>query len=1302
MKNKLFILTVIILALFVTCSKILESEDKEVKLSGTVKNYFTGENIVNAALTLTGESIEEVTSLSDSSGAFTLITEVEETSQLSLEISKESYYSKTMDIEVEPGKERKLGSLLLQPDYDSLTVSGQIVDGLYNEPVQDVQLITEITQQNVTTDEQGYFSFDIKANQSVSSTIVFQKQYFISDTVQVDIEPEQDVEIGKITMNYELDPAHLRGTVYNNRSDTTINRVKVSIEEYDKVYGYTDESGNFDLSVQINTAQAITVNFGKYPYDSKSIKVDPISPEDDLNLGKIKLVPPAYESLTVYGKVVKSDQQPLENAEIRCEILDEPVTTNASGQFEFDVKVDSIRTVELTASKQYFQDSSFSITLNPEQDYETGTIELAYQYDPAIITGQVFNDRADTTLNDIKVSIEGLDQVYTHTDSNGEFELPVQINTAQTINVVFSKYPYETKTITIDPISPKDEIDLDEIRLVPPAYKALTVSGKVIDSRENEPIENAEIMSEILESPVNTDSRGNFEIEIKVDSNRTVEFTISKQFFNDASFSVTLNPEEDYSAGSIELSYKYSQANITGQIYNSRSDTTVNRVKVSIEGIDDVYSYSDSDGNFSLPVQINTAQTINVNFSKYPYNSKTIEIDPISPEEEINLGKIEIIPPEYQSLTLRGKVIDNREGDPIENAEISGIILDSPIITDARGVFETDLVIDSAQTVDLTVRKQYFEDSNLSVNLSPEKDKTVDDIVLNYKYSQAVITGQIYNARSDTAIINAKASISGHSIFDYTDDNGNFEINIQINTDQTVTLQLSKYPYETKSINIDPISPEDELSLGKILLTPPEYQALSLSGKVIDSRISEPIADVEVYNDIMESAVITNSLGKFEFNLQIDADTSLDFSFSKEYFNDTTISNVSLSPQEDYNFNNVVMSYEYNKASISGQILDNRTGDPIEDAKILHSGTGQYTTSDASGNFSMDLQINEPQSVSLTISLDPYETKTYTIDNVTPEENITLDPINLIPPANEPLTVSGKVIDNRDNESLSGVEVYTDMMDSPVTTSSLGKFEFDLQIDADTSLDFSFSKDYFNDTTISNVSLSPEADHDFNNVVMSYEYNKASISGQILDNRTGDPIEDAKILHSGTGIFITSDASGNFSMDIQINEPQGVSLTISLDPYETKTYTIDNVTPEENVTLDPINLIPPAYEPLTVSGKVIDNRDNESLSGVEVYTDMMDSPVTTSSLGKFEFDLQIDADTSLEFTFSKEYFDDNTISNVSLSPQEDHNFSNVVMSYKYNKATISGQILDNRTGDPIEDAKILHSGTGQYTTSDAS
>src|SRR6056297_2410637 len=122
MKNKLFILTVIILALFVTCSKILESEDKEVKLSGTVKNYFTGENIANAALTLTGESIEEVTGLSDSSGAFTLITEIEETSQLSLEISKESYYSKAMDIEVEPGKERKLGSLLLQPDYDSLTV----------------------------------------------------------------------------------------------------------------------------------------------------------------------------------------------------------------------------------------------------------------------------------------------------------------------------------------------------------------------------------------------------------------------------------------------------------------------------------------------------------------------------------------------------------------------------------------------------------------------------------------------------------------------------------------------------------------------------------------------------------------------------------------------------------------------------------------------------------------------------------------------------------------------------------------------------------------------------------------------------------------------------------------------------------------------------------------------------------------------------------------------------------------------------------------------------------------------------
>ncbi|HMA63215.1 MAG TPA: carboxypeptidase regulatory-like domain-containing protein, partial [bacterium] len=603
MKNKLFILTVIILALFVTCSKILESEDKEVKLSGTVKNYFTGENIANAALTLTGESIEEVTGLSDSSGAFTLITEIEETSQLSLEISKESYYSKAMDIEVEPGKERKLGSLLLQPDYDSLTVSGQVVDGLNNEPVQDVQLITEITEELVTTNENGYFSFDIEVNQSSSSNIVFQKQYFINDTVQVDLEPEQDVEVGKITMYYELDPAHLRGTVYNNRSDTTINRVKVSIEEYDKVYGYTDESGSFDLAVQINAAQDITVNFGKYPYEGKSIKVDPISPEDDLNLGKIKLVPPAYESLTVTGKVVTSDQQPLENAEVRCEILDDPVTTNASGQFEFDVKVDSIRSVELMVTKQYFQDSNFTITLHPEQDYQVDPIQLDYKHDPALISGQVFNDRADTTLSEIKVSIEGQDQVYTHTDSNGEFELPVQINTAQTINVVFSKYPYETKTITIDPISPEDEIDLEEIRLVPPENQPLTVSGRVVDSRGQEPIENVEIISTALKNSFTTSSTGYFEFDLLVDEITTTNFVFSKEYFLTDTMVVTFNPEQDQELGNIELDYQFNKARIKGKILDNRSGDVIPDAKVLLSQTGQ-YTTSNDSGDFSFDTQI--------------------------------------------------------------------------------------------------------------------------------------------------------------------------------------------------------------------------------------------------------------------------------------------------------------------------------------------------------------------------------------------------------------------------------------------------------------------------------------------------------------------------------------------------------------------------------------------------------------------------------------------------------------------------------------------------------------------------
>jgi hypothetical protein len=645
MKVKIFALLAIILTTLFTCSKILEPEENEFTLMGIVEDQATGERIANADITVSGPEIEDYAGKSDSSGAFKLKPELDNTSELEVTISKESFLDTTITIEeAKPGEKEDLGIIRLTPDYQPLIVSGKLVNSFNNEPIVDGQIISDIFPEPIKSDEQGNFSFALIVKQSGTLTLIFKKMYFENDTVTVDLEPETNVNLGKILMDYKYDPATITGQVLDNRADTTLNHAKVSIEEYN-VYTYTDNNGHFSLDVQINTTTTINVKFSKYPFETRTITIDPISPEEEIDVKKIKLVPPAYESSTIRGKVVdRREGEPLENVEVITDMMGSPAATNSSGYFEFNLQVDADTTLDFVFSKDYFNDTTLAdVSLRPEKDRNLGEIMLSHKYKKVTISGKVLDNRTGQPIEGAKILYTG-DNIYTSSNENGNFSLKIQINTPQSVELRISKDPYETITRTIDQVVPEEKVSIDNISLVPPAYEPISISGQIIDKDTGRPIENVVVnIDKFPQATTQTDQYGYFKISAQVDQTMGINITLSKdEMYNPITIADTLRPEVDLDLDIIEMDSKYDPINIAGQVIKYSDNNPLEGVYVKIIEFPNQTTQTDMNGEYSLNPVISEDQKIHIAFHKNTFKPDTAEIE-VSPNTDVNVPQVPLL-----------------------------------------------------------------------------------------------------------------------------------------------------------------------------------------------------------------------------------------------------------------------------------------------------------------------------------------------------------------------------------------------------------------------------------------------------------------------------------------------------------------------------------------------------------------------------------------------------------------------------------------------------------------------------------
>jgi len=797
------------------------------------------------------------------------------------------------------------------------------------------------------------------------------------------------------------------------------------------------------------------------------------------------------------------------------------------------------------------------------------------------LSGYVLNKVTEEPVEEASVNLysEGKTEL---TDENGFFEFTLEYDSKTTVYVTVSRDSFYTQYLTQE-VKPGKDLEMETI-LFEPHEQLTVIKGYLLNSFNNEPISGGEIANSLFDYSSYANTSGYFNISFYTNEPLAVLLICKSTYFNPETLTINVEPGISYDMQNVYLDYTYSPASITGKVMDARADTAVTDVKVTLVGETNVFTNTGSDGSFLLDAQVNTTEPLSLQFSKYPFSSRVITIDQVSPEEDVTVGDVEITPPDYAEATFYGNVV-NSDGDGIITATITCPQFPSFVATSAAsGKFSFNLQVDKAEELQFTFEHDNYMSKSVTINAEPEVDVNMGNVTLEDKFDAATISGQIVDDMTNEAIMGAKVLDSYFGVYTYSNNEGNFELKLPVSSPVQLTLAVSKYPYDTKSINIDNVIPTETIDLDVIRLLPPEISPMELSGKLVNSD-DDIVSGVLVTVDEYPEAIATsNSVGLFSLNLPVmESSETLTLKFAATDNYEAKEMTVTVEKETDKYLGEITLENEYENAVISGTVLNQRTGRPIAEAKVLDGETNEFVITGNDGTFALELPIYEPKDITLTFSKYPYTSKTRSLDQVTPEEEVDLGSISLAPPAYESMTISGQVLDMDTKMPVESVIVYITQFPELITSTDVyGNFSVVAQVDSVQDINISISKVDIYDTVNLIKQVEPETDLALGVIELDSKFDPITISGRVVKYSDGLPLEGVSVNIIELPEFYTrTEANGEYQFNPVVTNDYDLHIAFSKPEYIADTAEV-SVSPNTNASVTDIPLLDKITKPASI------------------------------------------------------------------------------------------------------------------------
>ncbi|WP_323736131.1 Ig-like domain repeat protein [Methanosphaera sp. ISO3-F5] len=583
-------------------------------------------------------------------------------------------------------------------------ITGKLVDE-DNQPINGTTVIIYVDGEkvaNATTDKDGIYNYNystgIVGTHNVTVTYAGNNKYNSSNATtnfqtikikaDIDLTLPEDATV-KSLVNITGKVTDTDGNVLSNLPvNVTVNNKTVPTT--------TDSRGNY-IVTGVNVVLGennVTVTAGNSTVEAQPVngtftarKVKTtitINPLQDTIIG---------DNVTITGKLVDEDNQPINNATIIIKVDNvnvANVTTGNDGVYNLNYSTRILGTHNVTST--YNGNNTYNGS-NTSTSFESiiinANIGLTLPEDATVkslvnITGKV-TDTDGNVLSNLPVNVTVNNKtVPTTTDSSGNYivtgvsvvlgENNVTVTAgnstviAQPVNGTFTVRKVKT-TITIDPL--QDTIIGDNI----------TITGKLVDEQNNPIVNtNTTITIDDLTILVITDENGNIVSTIQANTlgqkTITIEYAGNNVYSNSKN-NTKVNVIKDNATLTVNKptnAVPDKPVTITGKLYDKNGKPVANiPVNVTIND-KTLHTVTDANGNYEVIADniVSGVNNVTVTSDNYKYNTKSAQekFNAEKMESHITVNKISDQKMDEKTITITGKLVDEQQ-NPINNAPVT-------------------------------------------------------------------------------------------------------------------------------------------------------------------------------------------------------------------------------------------------------------------------------------------------------------------------------------------------------------------------------------------------------------------------------------------------------------------------------------------------------------------------------------------------------------------------------------------------------------------------------------------------------
>jgi outer membrane protein OmpA-like peptidoglycan-associated protein/uncharacterized membrane protein len=865
-----------------------------------------------------------------------------------------------------------------------VSVRGQMIDLESQQPIADMEVSLAPTGKEllggvtVLTDADGMFeiadlsvgSHTFQARKSIPIYMHTIEQFAVAEGDALRRIEVQQVQAKKIDI-----PVWVVGHVRDRDTGLPISNAKVSGGTYRSTR--TDDEGWFRL--ELPTGEEWNIQATHEWYHESATQA--FTSEKPARFETEYLLDPITTGTIVGVAIDAITGQPITRATIK--IAGQTVTTDAEGRFRLE-EIEA-GDVSVTAGQDGYRADAQTIAL---EALKTAEAKLVLEpITEGSIDGVVVDAASGRPLEGVRITAAGQQAV---SDASGAF-LIEKVEKGD-IEMAATKAIYERAVVSVEVIA--QETATLRIPLTPITYGALT--GKAVDAATGEALANASVSLASLE--LQTDAAGEFVAE-KVPAGEVIVIGSYDRYY-DGQRTVVL---EAAGEASVTVSLQpITTGTVRGIVRNASSDAPIPDATVSIGKL---AATTDPNGRYVIEDVPAGALMLAADANLYEDGRVEAELEAAT---EIDVD-LKLVPITYG--TIAGTVVNASTGKAISGARVKAG--DKTAISDVDGAFRFEKI--TAGDITVATSKPVYRDDSTPTRLTA--GASLDLTVELQPITTGTLRGVVRNKADGQPIAGAKVTVGSLTVS--SDNAGTYVLeNVPAGVLQ---LGAAKGLFEPSSKDLR-LAPADDMR-ANLELTPITYG--TVTGTVVDASNRQPISGARVAAG--DKQTVTDSKGRYKIERVTAGSVSLtatraiyiDGTEKRELIaGDALTVDLALQP--------------ITWGSLTGQVVDADTGNPVADADV--SVSGQQLKSDHDGRFS----IEKITAGTLTItankkSYTPGSSSLKLSPDSSAESRIRLVPIKVG-------TVRGQVIDAKTGEIVAQARV--NIGGKSTETDSAGRFSF--------------------------------------------------------------------------------------------------------------------------------------------------------------------------------------------------------------------------------------------------------------------